>query len=244
MEKVLRVSAGQLSDRGIKPVNEDCCGLRIPPAPLLDTKGIAAVVANGIGSDGTAREASESCVLGLLNDYFSTPDVWPTSMAVHRVLSALNRWLYGHDTERARGALGMATTLSALILKAATGYLFHVGDTRIYRLRGGELEQLTTDHRLRGVDQRLVLTRAMGIELTIHVDFRRIDLAAGDCFLLTTDGVHDRVPDAELLAIAQSGLDDPEGLAAAIVEHALDNGSDDNLTCQVIRIDTLPKSAA
>ncbi len=242
MSDALRISAGQLSDRGIKSVNEDCCGLRIPPSPLLDSKGAAAIVANGIGSAGSAREASESCVLGFLNDYFSTPESWPTSMAAHRVLSALNRWLYGHDKERAQGGLGMATTLSALILKASAGYLFHIGDTRIYRLRDGELEMLTTDHLLRDAHQRQVLTRAMGIDLTISLDFRRVDLAAGDCFLLTTNGVHDFVPDDELLAIAQSGLDDPEGLAAAIVEHALDSGGNDNLTCQVVRVDTLPRS--
>lgn len=240
MSSTLKITAGQLSDRGVKAINEDCCGLRVPPGPLLHTKGIAAIVADGVGSTSTAREASESCVLGFLNDYFSTPESWTTQNAVHRVLSALNRWLYGQGEDRAQGGLGMATTLSALILKSTTGYIFHIGDSRIYRLRDGELEQLTTDHRRRDVDKRLVLTRALGIELGIEIDFRRVDLNAGDCFLLTTDGVHDYIPHAELQAIVQSGHDDPEALAAALVESAMENGCDDNLTCQVVRIDEVP----
>ncbi len=240
MSNTLAITAGQLSDRGTKPVNEDCCGLRIPPSPLDLSKGVAAIVADGVGSSDLAREASESCVLSFLNDYYSTPESWTTKTAVHRVMSALNRWLYGQGEDRAKGGLGMATTLSTLIIKSTTAYIFHIGDSRIYRYRDGELEQLTTDHRRRDTDKRLVLTRAMGIELAIEIDFRKLDVAQGDCFLLTTDGVHDHLAESELQTLLQTGVDDPEALANLIVERSLDNGSDDNLTCQIIRVDEVP----
>src|SRR5688572_6045335 len=134
MSDKLIVSAGQSSLAGRKAVNEDCCGIRIPDNYLLQTKGIAAIIADGVSSAAAGREASETCVHSFLQDYYSTPESWSTKTSVQKVLGALNRWLYGRSIRQHSTDLGFITTLSALIIKSATAYIFHVGDTRIYRL--------------------------------------------------------------------------------------------------------------
>lgn len=141
----LRVTVGQATAKGAKEDNEDCMGLRVPEGTALTLKGVAAVIADGVSSAEAGREASESCVKNFLTDYYSTPDVWTARTSAQAVLTALNRWLYSrsHGLEAHRGYV---STLSALILKSRTAYLFHVGDTRIYRYRAGDLDQLTRDH--------------------------------------------------------------------------------------------------
>ena len=236
----LEVRVGQHTRAGVKPHNEDACGARVPEEPLLTAKGVAVVVADGMSASEAGREAAETCVQGFLTDYYSTPESWTTRTSAHKTLSALNRWLHGQGQREYGSARGMVTTLSALVLKSTTAYLFHVGDTRIYRLRGGELEQLTRDHRMQVDDDKNYLTRAMGIDLLLDIDHRAEPMEVGDRYLLTTDGVHDHVPAARLRELLAHHGDQPEAAARCIVEAALAAGSDDNLTCQVVCVDALP----
>jgi serine/threonine protein phosphatase PrpC len=187
----LKVAAGQSTDPGVKPANDDSCGIFIPEGSLLFTKGMAAVIADGMSSSEGGREAAETCVLGFLSDYFSTPESWSVKKSGGKVLSALNRWLYGQGQKLYGSCRGMVTTLSILVLNSATANLFHVGETRIHRLRDNELECLTRDHRALLSVNKHCLTRAMGIELELMIDYRCVPLERGDLFLLTTDGVHD-----------------------------------------------------
>ncbi|HBH34991.1 MAG TPA: protein kinase, partial [Gammaproteobacteria bacterium] len=143
----LAVTLGQCSDAGIKPHNEDFHSAFIPEDGLLMSKGIAVAIADGVsGSDG-GKEASQLSVRMFLDDYYGTPDSWSVKNAVSKVMTALNRWLYSQGQQKYEHARGMVTTFSALVLKSQTVHLFHVGDSRIYRLREGELQQLTRDHR-------------------------------------------------------------------------------------------------
>jgi eukaryotic-like serine/threonine-protein kinase len=71
-----KVSYGQFTSVGAKPDKEDCLGIRIPEGETLAAKGIAVVVADGVSAADAGKEASEICVLGFLNDYYSTPDTW------------------------------------------------------------------------------------------------------------------------------------------------------------------------
>lgn len=237
---ILSISAGQHSIAGIKPQNEDACGIHVPEGPLLATKGIAVVIADGMSGCEAGREASESCVQGFLNDYYSTPESWSVKNASQKVLSALNRWLYGNGQRDYGSAKGMVTTFSALVLKSNTGYLFHIGDTRIYRLRGRDLEQLTQDHRISIASDRTYLNRAVGIDPHLDIDYKKVDLELGDRFILVSDGVHEFINDSLLKDIVGTQHLDYESGAKEIIEHALANGSDDNLTCQVVEIDSLP----
>jgi eukaryotic-like serine/threonine-protein kinase len=241
MSTRLKVSLGQSSDKGIKPLNEDFYGAYLPDDSMLDSKGIVCAIADGMGSCTNAREASEHCVKGFLNDYYSTAETWSVKSSGARVLTALNSWLLSNGNKD--HAHGMVTTFSALVLKSTTGYLFHIGDSRIYRYRNGDLEQLTTDHRVWISEQNNYLSRAMGIDFHLDIDYKTIDLEEGDIFVMTTDGIHDYLNEAQLKQQLQSSaeLDDS---ADRIVQQALDADSHDNVTCQLIRIDGLPNQDA
>jgi len=240
MSSSLTVSCGQYSAAGIKDSNDDSCGIRVPDAALLRTRGIAAVIADGMSGSEAGKLAAEACVTGFLADYFATPESWSTETAGAKVLTALNRWLYGQGRREYESIQAMVTTLSVLVIKSATAHLFHVGDTRIYRMRRGRLECLTRDHRVRLGADKNVLSRAMGIELHMEIDYRALPVEQGDIYLLTTDGVHDFLDDAALAAFVYDPDCDPDAAATRIAEQALASGSHDNVTCQVLRIDLLP----
>lgn len=240
MTSSLDIDSAQYSIAGAKAQNEDACGVHVPTEPSLTTKGIAIAIADGMSTSDAGKEASEACVKGFLSDYFSTPESWTVKTSAQKVLSALNRWLHSQGQRQYGHAQGMVTTFSAVVFKSNTAYLFHVGDTRIYRLRDNKLEQLTRDHRIILDKDKSYLNRAMGIDLRLDIDFRSVPLEVSDIFLLVCDGVYEFLSDS---AIKKHILDNPNDLDKAckdIVQHAADNNSNDNLTCQLARIKYLP----
>ncbi|MGD2136645.1 MAG: bifunctional protein-serine/threonine kinase/phosphatase [Gammaproteobacteria bacterium] len=240
MPATLKISSGRFSAAGVKDSNDDACGIRLPAAALLNTKGAAAVIADGMSGSEAGREAAEACVSGFLSDYFSTPETWSTETAGGKVLSALNRWLYAQGHQHFESTSAMVTTLSVLVIKSATAHLFHVGDTRIYRMRKGRLERLTRDHRLHVSADKNYLSRAMGIELHMKIDYRALPVEVEDVYLLTTDGIHDFVDDAKLAQFLYTGGQGLDEIAAAIAGQALANGSHDNVSCGLLKVEALP----
>jgi serine/threonine protein phosphatase PrpC len=247
MHHQLSVAIGQCSDKGLKDINQDFYGIYIPKEPQLSSKGIAVAVADGISSSDVSHIASQAAVTGFLEDYYCTSEAWSVKKSVHRVLTATNSWLHAqtrqnrhcYDKDR-----GYVCTLSAMVVKSTTAHLFHVGDTRIYRLRGRELEQLTDDHRLWISPQKSYLSRAMGIDSHLELDYRSVTVETGDVFVLATDGIYEFVCSQYLIDRIDAGKTDLDATAAAIVAEALDRGSDDNLTIQIVRIDNLPSPAS
>lgn len=240
MTAQLAINAGQYSDKGIKGQNQDACGIRIPEEPLLGTKGIACIIADGVSSSEGGREASESCVRGFLSDYYSTPESWTVKTSGQRILGALNRWLHGQGQTRYASEHGMLTTCSALIIKSATAHIFHVGDSRIYRYRDNDLECLTRDHQTWGSGARRFLSRAMGADLTVEIDYLSMPVATGDLFLLCTDGVHEFIDHKALTQLVAGAAENLERAARQIVTRALELGSQDNVTCQLLHVRQLP----
>ena len=230
----MRISIGQFSIAGRKDRNDDSYGVIVPPADLLASHGIALAIADGLSSSDAAKAASESSVKSFLDDYYGTPATWAVKKSVAAVLKATNTWLYAQGQGRDGG---MMTTVSGVVIKAATAHVFHVGDSRISRLRQGTLEPLTRDHRRGSGRDGSALARAFGADHHIEVDYRAEPLEAGDILLFTTDGVHDHISGADLLRITQDDSEDLDRAAKAIVDTALSRGSPDNLTCQLIRID-------
>jgi len=239
MGSKLFIDAGQCTQAGIKPQNEDCCGIRIPDGMDLTHKGVVAITADGVGSSEAGREASEYCVQGFISDYFSTPMSWSVETAGERIIRSLNSWLYSQGQRRYASQLSLASTLAVLVLKSTTAHLFHVGDSRIHLLRNGNIRCLTQDHRLVVDRNKTYLARAMGAEHEVHVDYASLPIEAGDLFLLTSDGVHEFLAREILNQLALSS-GDPELAATAIVDAAIKAGSDDNLTCQIIHVRQLP----
>lgn len=236
----LKISIGYASDKGIKPENEDFFGSLIPEDPQLTHKGIAVAIADGMSGSDAGRQASHCCVVGFLSDYYSTPDSWSVKHAGQKILSATNSWLFSQGQSRYESTKGMVSTLSIIILKSTTAHIFHIGDSRIYRLRQGNFEQITRDHRV-WIKEKNYLNRAMGIEQHLEVDYQSLPLEKGDLFLMTTDGVHDFIDEKALKKFVQNGAD-LTLIAETITQQAKDNHSDDNLTCQLVKVDDLPEA--
>ena len=243
----LTISLGQYSEQGRKPSNQDFYGAYLPDASQRAAKGIAIALADGISSSDVSREASEAAVGGFLTDYYATPATWTVKTSAQRVLQATNAWLYAQTRQsqyRYHLDRGYVCTLSAMVIKSTTAHLFHVGDSRIYQLTGNVLASLTEDHRFWASQEISHLSRAMGASQHLELDYRTVSLSAGDVFVLTTDGVHEWLTATEMAALIHAHWSDLDVAAKALVEAALENGSDDNLTVQIVRIDTLPKHHA
>ena len=242
MKESLKISLGQTSLAGVKAENEDFHGAYIPDDHQLEEKGIAIAIADGMsGSDG-GKEASQISVNQFLSDYYATPESWTVKRAVNRVMTTLNSWLYSQGQERYGSAKGLVTTFSAMILKSQTAHLFHVGDSRIYRFRDDKLVQLTNDHRIWISNDRDYLSRALGIDTHLEIDYRQTIMQTGDIYFLSTDGVHDFLSDHELQALIAKHRGNLQQLTDAVAEAAAAHHSDDNITCQALRIDQLPRA--
>ena len=247
MPRELKISVGQHSDRGRKPANQDFHGVLIPDEPLLGLKGIAVVLADGISSSNVSHIASESAVKSFLTDYYCTSDSWSVKNSAQRVLEATNSWLHA-QTKRSRYAYdqdkGYVCTLSAIVLKASTAHLFHVGDSRIYRLAGRTLEQLTEDHRVTVSSEQSYLGRALGINPWVEIDYQALQTENGDVFVLATDGVYEHVSARFAASTIRDHAGDLDQAARIIVDEALARGSQDNLTVQIVRLDQVPDGEA
>lgn len=247
MANALKISVGQYSDKGRKDANQDFHGMFVPREPQLGLKGIAIALADGISSSDVSHLASQAAVTGFLEDYFCTSEAWTVKKSAQRVLQAVNSWLNAQTQKgqhRWNRDKGYVCTFSALVIKSATAHIFHVGDSRIYRLRDGALEQLTEDHRLWVSPEKSYLARALGMNPQIEIDYRTLRVETGDVFVLATDGVHEHVSDAFIVDALDARTGGPGGnlddVAKRIAGEAFRQGSADNLTIQVIRVDDLP----
>ena len=242
-ESRLSVSVGQHSDKGRKAVNQDFYGFRAPAEPLLGSKGVAVALADGIGSSEVSQVAAEFAVMGFLDDYYCTSETWSVQRSAERVLGATNSWLhsrtrdspYRYDKDR-----GYVCTLSALVLKSTTAHVFHIGDTRVYRLSGASLEQLTEDHRVRVSADESYLSRAVGFNPQIEIDYRSLEIGRGDVFVLASDGVYEHVDGRFMAAAIRAAHGSLDEAARAIVDEAYRRGSDDNLTVQIVAVEDIP----
>ncbi len=243
MTSILKVSIGQYSDKGRKAINQDFHGACIPHGPQLDSKGIVVALADGISSSDISQIASESAVRSFLDDYYCTSDAWSVRHSAQRVLTATNSWLhaqtqrslYRYDKDR-----GYVCTISAMVIKSTAAHIFHVGDTRIYRLHEQALEQLTEDHRVRVTAEKSYLSRALGIGSQLEIDYQSFQVEQGDIFLLASDGVYEYTDARFITATVTGHGHDLDEAARLIVEDAYRRGSPDNLTVQIVRIERLP----
>ncbi|HEY9217172.1 MAG TPA: protein phosphatase 2C domain-containing protein, partial [Phenylobacterium sp.] len=241
MSDTLKISLGQHSEAGRKPLNQDFHGAAIPDGSALRLKGIALAVADGISSSPVSHVAAAMAVDSFLTDYYGTAETWSVETAAQRVICATNAWLHAETRRSHCGEdldSGFVCSFDALVLKARTAHLFHVGDGRILRVAGESLEPLTEDHRI-VIGGRSYLGRAMGMAPEIAIDYRTCPIAVGDVFVLCTDGVHEHVADREMVRMVRAAPD-LDLAARRIVEAALERGSPDNLTVQVLRIEALP----
>lgn len=243
MPSQLKIALGQYSDRGRKDTNQDFHGAYIPHEPQLSTKGIAVALADGISSSQVSRIASEAAIKGFLEDYFCTSQAWSVKKSAQQVLMAINSWLHSQTQQsqyRYEKDQGYVCTLSAMVLKSTTAHILHVGDSRIYRVHGSSLEQLTNDHRVWVSSDKSYLGRALGVNPQLEIDYQSLQMEKGDTFFLATDGVYEFVSAPFIADAINEHRDDLDAAAKAIVGEAYAKGSTDNLTAQIVRVDELP----
>lgn len=204
------------------------------------------LVADGMGGHAAGAVASGLAVETILKVFYEEPLVLGADPGplLRRAFQAANYAILEAGRED-QARFGMGTTCTALLLRDSQAWLCHVGDTRIYRLRGGALEQITRDHTLlqQMIDTeqlkpddilrrsiRHILVRAMGSEERVRVDSNKtpIPVLVGDAFLLSSDGLHDLLSEEDILGLlaANSG----QAAVAALTEAALAAGAPDNVT--------------
>ena len=245
MSSHLAISIGQHSAKGRKETNQDFHGATIPAEPLLKLKGVAIALADGISSSEVSAVASESAVKSFLTDYYCTPDSWSVKTAAFRVIAAANSWLHAQTRQsrfRDDKDRGYVCTLSAMVIRSRTAHIFHVGDARIYRIARHGLEQLTEDHRVVVSAQQSYLGRALGVNPQIEIDYRPVTVEQGDLFLLATDGVYEHLNSRWIAETILGAASDLDRAAQALIAEAERQGSPDNMTVQIVRIDAVADS--
>lgn len=237
----LTISVGGYTDKGAKAENQDAFAVNnLSQGAALQYKGIAACIADGVSCSVNAQNASQTSVTQFIQDYYSTPDSWSVKDASARVLTSLNSWLHHHSLiNGSHQKDGWVSTFSSIIFKSSTAHIFHVGDSRIYCFRGGKLLQISRDHCHQSGVGKTFLSRALGMDSHLEVDYLQHPLEAGDIYLLSTDGVHDYLQNSKIIQVILQQGQDLEAAAKTLAHSALANNSPDNLSCLLLKVDGL-----
>jgi serine/threonine protein kinase/serine/threonine protein phosphatase PrpC len=232
----LVVRSGFCSERGGRAANEDFAAVADKNSSRV---GVVAAIADGVGGGKGGRVAAELTVRAFIDGCLGNADHLLPKDSSARSLDAVNRWVHSVG-RRDLDLQGMACTLTALICKGRQIHVVHVGDTRLYRLRGNQLQQLTVDHAL-GPGELNRLTRAVGADDELRIDYLNLPNEQHDRYLLCSDGVHGGISDAELrgLLIRRAA---PDETAREIVDRALAAPIGDNATALIIDVIELPPS--
>ncbi len=243
-----------LSDVGKKRAsNED--------AFFIDDRVGLYVVADGMGGHAAGEVASQEAVetiygmvksgVRTLRELGEPPDDAEVRKACRLMESAVQAATYMvySMAELDRGKTGMGTTISAMLVRGAYAITGQVGDSRIYRVAEGNVEQLTEDHTLiawqlkqglitpaeaKTSPHRNVITRAVGNREYVEVDTRLIALEKGDRFLLCSDGLHGYLRDGDIAPLMALGGD---AAAKQLIALANDRGGKDNITAIIVEVD-------
>ena len=197
-------------------------------------------VADGMGGHQAGEVASRLAAAALRED------VGPPGGAerVEALIREANRRIWQHSIEDVT-ASGMGTTVTAALVEGDAVTIGHVGDSRAYRIRDGQIEQLTDDHSLVGElqrsgelsaeearthPQRSVMTRALGTEPDVEIDTFAVEGRPGDLYLICSDGLSSMVDDATILELVEARRGDLDAAARDLLRAANRSGGEDNIT--------------
>ncbi|HVC56132.1 MAG TPA: protein kinase [Stellaceae bacterium] len=243
VEVGVRASVGFCSQTGPRKDNEDFAGALYGAELPEPRQEVVAAIADGIGGAKGGRIAAETAVRGFLDGFCDLPETMEVQRAGATIVSALNGWINSlgrRDPELA----GMGCTLTVLVLRGRVAHLLHVGDSRAYRLSGDRMSCLTIDHvREDGTGHSHTLTRALGVEAEVRLDYATQPVALHDRFLLCSDGVHGFLAEQSIADLLRE-RSAPEDTAKALVAAALEYGSTDNCTALVLDVVALPTAGS
>jgi protein phosphatase len=226
-----RYAVGAASHTGaVRSNNEDdyLLGALHEAAPPL----LLAAVADGMGGAAGGAEASRAALRALGATVLDAQSRTPVLQRLQDGFQAASARVC-EQAAAVPALAGMGTTLTALCLAGDEAWVGHVGDTRLYRLRGGACELLTTDHAVRHPDN-LLLRCIGGGQAACEADHLTLSVQPGDRFVLLSDGVWSVVTEADLVQLARSPA--PQQAAAALVAQALAAGGPDNATALVVEV--------
>lgn len=233
--------------------NEDAC-LVIPPwsGLALERQACLFAVADGMGGQ-NAGEVASSLAMKTAAEWFGNGSDKPLTVSLlEEMFAQVNATVWGYSQDNPETS-GMGNTFTMLIAWEKQALVGHIGDSRLYRLRGDVLSQLTNDHSLVAEQVRLgkltpeqarvhptrhILSRVMGSRQFVVPDIFETDLQVNDVFMICSDGVTGMIDDASIKQILSENL--PEAAAVKLVEAANRAGGKDNATAVVFAFDQLP----
>jgi len=243
VEVGVRASVGFASQTGRRKHNEDFAGALIGAELPEPRQEVVAAIADGIGGAKGGRIAAETAVRGFLDGFCDLPETMEVQRAGARIVSALNGWINSMGRQDPK-LTGLGCTFTALVLRGRVAHLLHIGDTRAYRFSGNRLACLTVDHvRQEGTGRSHTLTRALGVETEVRLDYATQPMALHDRFLLCSDGVHGFLPEQSIADILRE-RSAPDDTASALVTAALQSGSTDNCSALVLDVVALPSAGS
>jgi serine/threonine protein phosphatase PrpC len=233
-----------------RTTNQDSLGIQITDDPATwATRGHLLMVADGMGAHAAGELASRIAVETIPHTYLKLRDLYPPA-ALRQAIRDANTAIYTKG-QSSISFQGMGTTCSCLVLLPQGALVAHIGDSRVYRLRGQTLEQLTFDHSLvwemaaaGKMDQedvpayipKNVITRSLGPHSTVHIDLEGpYSAQTGDIFLLCSDGLSGQITDEEIGALLQCL--EPGEAVGTLVDLANFRGGPDNISVIVARVD-------
>lgn len=228
----LIVAAGFASDIGKRDENQDFAALCLEEAQ--SHHGAVAALADGVGGRKGGRVAAELAVRTFIDDYLGQSELLSPRKTAARALESINYWLF-REGQKNENLKGMCCAFTGIVIRGRRLHSFHAGDTRLYRLRLGQMELLTQDHKPEGADHSPFITRAVGAEEAIRIDYGAHDIAPHDRLMLCSDGVHGMMSNAQILTLLDQRAS-PEETAQKLVAGAIEHGGDDNATALVIDI--------
>lgn len=247
----LSVTASVQTDAGcVREANEDNGRHITPFAPETQNyRGTLTIVADGMGGHSSGEVASEMAV-ELVSRFYYEDESNASSDALKYAIEQASSQIYEISITDEK-YFGMGTTIVALVLLNNTAFAAHVGDSRLYRLRRGEMECLTTDHSQvmemvkQGIismaeahnhDDKNIILRAVGTQPTVEVEVSKpFYVEARDEFLLCSDGLCDMVDDTEMREV-WLGADDIHAAGEQLIDLAKTRGGHDNITVGIVRV--------
>ncbi len=253
----MHIVAAGLSDVGQQREHNEDSFVILPEYDLY-------IVADGMGGHRSGDVASKMATHTIASFFQATAKedaTWPfhfdphLSVEENRLITGIkvaNKRIFDAST-RYREVHGMGTTVVGALFAKERGriYVAHVGDSRCYRIRGGQIALLTRDHSLlndyllmmpdmtpeqREELPKNVITRALGMQDSVVVDLVPDQPQPGDVYVLCSDGLSGMITDEQLLEIIKVGGEDETAMAKQLVQSANDHGGEDNVTVVVLRV--------
>lgn len=246
----LTVTAAVITDPGCVRDNNEDNGLHVKPSMAEDqpARGTLTIVADGMGGHSSGEIAS-SMAVELISRYFYEAETSSPADALRSAIERSSGEIFDSSVSDTK-FFGMGTTVVALVIQGNHGYVAHVGDSRLYRLRGETMERMTEDHsqvmemvklgiisreEAQSHEDKNVILRAVGTQPSVEVETHGpFQVEPGDEFMLCSDGLCDMATDVEIYSIwfGNSNIHDA---CEKLVEFAKVRGGNDNITVGVVR---------